>query len=65
MTFKGEEIKTVKANKKGKFSLDELDLTLYQGKKLKVVAYKRIYDRINDEGGYVAVKTVKFKVQEK
>lgn len=65
MTLKGEGIKTVRANKKGEFSLDGLDLTLYQGKKLKVVAYKRIYDQINDEGGYVAVKTVRFKVQNK
>lgn len=65
MTLKGEKIKTVRANKKGKFSLDGLDLTLYQGKKLKIVAYKRIDDRINDEGGDVALKIIKFKVQSK
>lgn len=62
MTLKGEKIKTVRANKKGKFSLDGLDLTLYQGKKLQIVAYKLIDDQVNGEGGYVALRTVKFTV---
>ena len=63
MTLKGEKIKEVKANQKGKFKLNGLDLKQYQGKQLKIVVYKRLHDYINGEGGDYILKTIKFKVK--
>lgn len=63
MTLKGEKIKEVKANQKGKFKLNGLDLKQYQGKQLKIVVCKRLHDYINGEGGDYILKTIKFKVK--
>ena len=63
MTLKGEKIKEVKANQKGKFKLNGLDLKQYQGKQLKIVVCKRLHDYINGEGGDCILKTIKFKVK--
>lgn len=63
MTDEGEKIKTVKSNKKGKFSFKELDLSTYEGKKLKIVILRVFYDPVKDESGFDTLKTVKFKVQ--
>ena len=65
MTDEGEKIKTVRSNKKGKFSFEELDLSAYEGKKLKIVILRIFYDPIKDEGGFDTLKTVKFMVQNK
>lgn len=61
-TVKGEKIKKVKANKKGIFILDTLDLQAYGGKKLKITAYLPYDDQINGEYGLVKLRTVKFAV---
>ena len=52
----------VKANKKGIFILDTLDLQAYGGKKLKITAYLPYDDQINGEYGLVKLRTVKFAV---
>lgn len=65
MTEEGEQIKTVKSNKKGKFSFEELDLSAYEGKKLKIVILRIFYDSIKDESGFDTLRTVKFMVQNK
>ena len=65
MTDEGEKIKTVRSNTKGKFSFEELDLSAYEGKKLKIVILRIFYDPIKDEGGFDTLKTVKFMVQNK
>lgn len=65
MTEEGEKIKTVKSNKKGKFSFDGLNLSAYEGKKLKIVILRMFYDSVKDEGGFDTLKTVKFMVQNK
>lgn len=65
MTDEGEKIKTVKSNKKGKFSFKGLDLSTYEGKNLKIVILRIFYDPIKDKGGFDILKTVKFKVQNK
>ncbi len=65
MTEEGEKIKTVKSNKKGKFSFEELDLSAYKGKKLKIVILRIFYDSIKDESGFDTLRTVKFMVQNK
>lgn len=65
MTEEGEKIKTVKSNKKGKFSFDGLDLSAYEGMKLKIVILRIFYDPVKDEGGFDTLKTVKFMVQNK
>ena len=63
LTLGDEEIKAAKSNTKGKFVFDNLNLEPYSGKQLKVVLYKLVYDYINGEGGYVKLKTVKFRVK--
>lgn len=65
MTEEGEQIKTVKSNKKGKFSFEELDLSAYEGKKLKIVILRIFYDSIKDESGFDTLRTAKFMVQNK
>lgn len=46
MTDEGEKIKTVKSNSKGKFCFEGLDLSAYEGKKLKIVILRIFYGRI-------------------
>lgn len=65
MTEDGEEIKTVKSNKKGKFSFENLDLSAYEGKTLKIVILRIYFDWDKVDGGFETLKTVKFKVKEK
>lgn len=65
MTEEGEQIKTVKSNKKGKFSFEELDLSAYEGKKLKIVILRIFYDSIKDESGFDTLRTAKFMVHNK
>lgn len=65
MTEDGEKIKTVKSDKKGKFSFENLDLSTYEGKKLKIVILRIFYDSIKDVGGFDTLKTVKFMVKNK
>ena len=65
MTYRGKKIKTVKANKKGIFSFNKLNLKKYKGKKLKITAYLLYDDQINTERNYLAVRTVKFTVRKR
>lgn len=63
MTSKGRKIKTVKANRKGKFIFKSLNLKKYKGKKLKVTVYQKYKDNINGEHRKMIVRSVKFRVK--
>lgn len=64
-TSGGKKIKKVKADKKGIFAFNKLDLKKYKGKKLKITAYLPYDDQINSEYHLHALKTVKFTVRKK